>query len=136
MGCKASMCSDANDLLISQVFDDPDPPSPHQQSTMPLLQVCPKEDVASTLRSTSKLLFKQDPSYCDILLLLELWISEVFKEIEMSLASKEDIHTFISYDGRSLRITHTVDGLRNFSYINNFCIYACLLYTSPSPRDS
>jgi hypothetical protein len=133
MGCKSSLCADSNELILSQHLQEKE-----IDITMPVSEKSTNQSI-STLNRLSR---GPDPgrpafllkSFCVLMLktfednefliaLGDLWINEVFKYFEDSVALAEDLRTQVSLDstGNSITIKHEIDGIRSFEKIAWFC---------------
>lgn len=133
MGCKSSLCADSNELLLSQHLQEKEiditiPVS--EKSTNNSLNTLNRHSKGSDpgrtsflLRSFCVLMLKNLDNSDELLSLGDLWINEVFKFFEDSVALPEDLRTQVTLDstGSSIIIKHEIDGLRSFEKVAWFC---------------
>ena len=132
MGCKVSLCAESNELLLSQHL---------QENPVDITMQVSEKSTSQSINTLTKLSKGPDPgrpafilkSFCmlmlkniensDILISIgELWVNEVYKFFEDSVALSEDLRTQVSLDstGNSLTIKHEIDGFRSFEKIALF----------------
>ena len=135
MGCRSSLCTDPNELLIS---------SQHGQDkeidiTIPVSEKSTNQSLTALMNRNSRPLDSCKSSYLlkclkillpgpeenneELLSLGELWISNIYKSLEDLVVMPEDLRTFISLEssGNTLVLKHEVDGIRSFEKIAWFC---------------
>lgn len=133
MGCKSSLCADPNELLLSQHLQEKE-----IDITMPVSEKSTNQSI-STLNRLSKgpepgrpafllksfcVLMLKNFENSDLLVMIgELWVNEVYKFFEDSVALAEDLRTQVSLDstGNFITIKHEIDGFRSFEKIAWFC---------------
>lgn len=134
MGCKSSLCTDSNELILSQHLHEKE-----IDVTIPVSEKSTNHSLNTILNRNSRSIEPGKPafllkSFCvlmlksfdnceELLSVAELWITEIFKSLEDSVALVEDLRTIVSIDssGNSLVIKHEVDGLRSFERVAWFC---------------
>ncbi|CAG9319611.1 unnamed protein product [Blepharisma stoltei] len=134
MGCKASVCTDPNELLLSQHIQEKDTDiSSHvsQKSTLYSLNtlIRRKEEAESfikpqeKIRTTVKMIFKSSQNRADLIEILEIWLNEVYTSLEESVFCSQDLKSYLSVDSTGLNMTikHDVDGIRSYNCLKNFC---------------
>lgn len=130
MGCKSSLCKDQSELLLSQQTSPKIHCSSNLSSTYPSLQtaILKKEfensiSTANKIKSSAKVMLRDKVNYSELMQVTELWLEHVFSKLEEMVLMNEDIKSYFNLDssGRTLTISHEVDGLREFSLIREFC---------------
>lgn len=133
MGCKSSLCTDSNELLLSQHLHEKEidvtmPVS--EKSTNHSLNTLNRHSKGSDpgrilflLRSFCVLMLKNLENSEELLNIGDLWINEVYKFFEDSVALPEDLRTQVTLDstGSNITIKHEIDGLRSFEKVAWFC---------------
>jgi hypothetical protein len=130
MGCKPSLCTDSNELLSSQYLQEkeiditiPVSEKSTNQSLNTLLtrniRVLDSGKPMFLLKSFCKLALKSFDNDNELSLISELWISEIFRSFEESVALPEDLRTFVSMDssGSNLWIKHEIDSIRSYEKV-------------------
>ncbi|OMJ66288.1 hypothetical protein SteCoe_36922 [Stentor coeruleus] len=134
MGCQTSMCTDADELLLSQKFEEKCSeflPSLSEKTTDHLnlsAGTPPKKPSTpfrsfNLLKSVVKIILKDLPNYLEILTITDVWIEEMQSFLVSNSLLNDDIKTKISLDssGKCIWIKHEIDGSRNFGVIKTFC---------------
>lgn len=134
MGCKASVCTDPNELLLSQQLQEKETDlSSHvsQKSTFYSLNtlIRKKEEIESSIkpqekiRSAVQMVFQNSKDRAYIYEILDMWLSDVYASLDEAVFYKQDLKTCLSLDstGTNLTIRHDVDGIRSYSCLKFFC---------------
>ena len=134
MGCRSSICTDPNELLLSQHLHDKE-----IDITMPVSEKSTNHSINTLVNRNSKSIDAGRPgfllkSFCMLILksfenseelvqISELWVSEIYKSLEDSVSLPEDLRTLISIDssGKNIFIKHEIDGIRNYEKVAWFC---------------
>ncbi|CAG9326230.1 unnamed protein product [Blepharisma stoltei] len=109
MGCKASVCTDPNELLLSQHLQDKDTDlSSHvsQKSTYYSLNtlirrrdeidlsIKPQEKI----RTAVQMVFQNSKHQADLMEILEMWFNEVYTILDDSVFCKQDLKSYLCVD--------------------------------------
>ena len=134
MGCKSSLCTDSNELLLSQHLHEKE-----IDITIPVSEKSTNHSLNNLLNRNSKSLEPGRPgfllkSFCklmlksfdnseELLIISDLWTSEIYKSLEDSVTLVEDLRTLVSIDssGKNIVIKHEIDGIRNYEKVAWFC---------------
>lgn len=130
MGCKSSLCTDSNELLLSQHLQEKE-----IDVTIPVSEKSTNHSLNTILNRNSKSIEPGKPafllkSFCRLMLknfenseellpIGDLWVAEIFKSLEDAVGLPEDLRTLVSIDssGTTITIKHEVDGIRNYEKI-------------------
>lgn len=130
MGCKASYCQDPNEFLLTHkgVLNETSTVSSpvSHKSTTPSLETDSAKGLMpfERLRRMAKCCLRDRPNYMELMDLISLWNETIYSKLELLVGMPEDLNTRVGVDseGSSFFIIHEVDGIRNFSFIRDFCM--------------